>query len=146
MIVFKFVTGAAELIAGVAFLALPRSWLRWMIFASTRGELRADPNDAIANFLRVHGPVFVADYNRSVSIVLIALGTVKLVGAVGLIKRRPWGFYLAAGLLVALLPLDFYRAIADSSAWTILLLIANGLVLAILIRFRKTFIEREARS
>ncbi|HET7483475.1 MAG TPA: DUF2127 domain-containing protein [Actinomycetota bacterium] len=142
---FKLITGAVEFLAGLAVLVLPTSWLDQLIFASTRGELRADPNDLVANFLRSHGPAFLANHDQPLSFVLIALGAVKLVGAVGLIKRRPWGFWLAIGLLVALLPLDFYRALADASLWTVLLLVANVVVLTILVRYRSIFLERESR-
>jgi uncharacterized membrane protein len=100
VIAFRLVTGVSELLSGFALLAIPTRWLRWVIFTSTRGELRVDPDDRIARLLRERVPSLIQHHHGSLALILIGLGVVKVTSAMGLIRRRAWGYDIAVGVLV----------------------------------------------
>ena len=141
IVAVKFVTGTVEVVAASVLLLVPAGTLRDFVLRSVAEEQREDPNDLAAQFFKHHLGDIVSG-RGTLGAALLALGAIKLVGAYGLLRRRPWGFYVLAATLIVLLPIDIYRAIVDTAAGTAAVVVVNALILALLLRFRSHFTHR----
>lgn len=139
---FKLVSGAAELVGGLALLILPPSLLKVIFSLASAEELREDPDDPFVLFIQHRLPQLLGT-KHLIALGLILLGAVKIVGAVGLLRRRPWGYKLLVILLIALLPFDAYHLVNKGSALSLGLFVANALVLGLLLLFGKALVARE---
>lgn len=142
IVVFKILSGAAEVAAGLSLLVLPSSFLRSMFKLASAEELREDPNDPLVLFIQHRLPLLLGR-KPFIALGLIVLGIVKLVASVGLLRRRPWGYKLLVILLVVLLPFDALHLVNKMSAISLGLFVANALVLGLLVLFRKALVSRE---
>lgn len=139
---FKLLSGAAELVGGLSLLILPPSLLKIIFSLASAEELREDPNDPFVLFIQHRLPQLLGT-KHLIALGLILLGVVKIVGAIGLLLKKPWGHKLLVILLIALLPFDAYHLVHKMSALSLGLFVANALVLGLLLMLGKTLVARE---
>jgi uncharacterized membrane protein len=142
VIVFKLVTGGAELGAGTLLLVLGRTGLANLVDSLTSHERAVDPADPVVHFVERHLPS-VLSHEVAIAIALLLLGAAKVTGAIGLIRRRPWAYWLLVALLVLVVPFDAHHLITKPHLGSAILAVLNVAVLVVLIVFRKPLIARE---
>jgi uncharacterized membrane protein len=143
--IFKFVSGGAELVSGVALSVLPAGVLTSIVDLVVAEEVREDPHDPAVAFIQTHLAGFL-NQRGGVAVGLIVLGIVKIVGAYGLLKRRAWGYYLLVLVLIALLGVEFTHLGDAQTAVPVIITTANVIVLGLLLVFRRKFIEHQTGS
>jgi uncharacterized membrane protein len=139
---FKFLSGGLEVLSGVALAVLPAGVLQTVVDMLVREEVREDPHDPAVAFIQGHLDGFL-NQRHGVAVGLVVLGTIKIVGAYGLLKRRAWGYYLLVSVLVVLLTIEVIHLSDGLSGFAVAVTVANGIVLGILLTFRKRFIEHQ---
>jgi uncharacterized membrane protein len=139
---FKLLSGAAELVGGLSLLLLPASLLKIIFSLASAEELREDPTDPFVLFIQHRLPQLLGT-KHLIALGLILLGAVKIVGAVGLLRRKPWGHKLLVILLAALLPFDAFHLANKMSVLSLGLFVANALILGLLLLFGKNLVARE---
>jgi uncharacterized membrane protein (DUF2068 family) len=142
VVVLKLFTGSLELVFGVGLLAFSVASLHGLVDSLARHHRWEDPDDAVLLLIQHRLPALLS--NKSlIAASLIALGTVKVVGALGLLNHRPWGLYLLLGLLAVLLPADVVHLVRNPSVPASLLVGLNGGVLAVLVLYRQRLIASD---
>ncbi|MEA2498476.1 MAG: putative rane protein [Actinomycetota bacterium] len=139
---FKFVSGGLEVVSGVALTILPKGALTSIVNLVVAEEAREDPHDPAVTFIQTHLAGFL-DQRGGVAVGLIVLGVVKIVGAYGLLRRRAWGYYLLVAVLVALLGVEVGHLSEAQSAAPVIVTAANVVALALMLIFRRRFIEHQ---
>jgi uncharacterized membrane protein len=142
IVVFKLVTGGAELVVGSALLFLSGSGLRTIIDRLTAAERLQDPGDPVVSFVYDHLHSLLSD-KATVGAALLVLGLVKVIGAIGLLRHKPWAYYLLLAMVVLLVPVDTVHLIGHFSLGAAFLAVANVVVLGLLIRYRAPLLARE---
>ncbi|MEO7803355.1 MAG: DUF2127 domain-containing protein [Actinomycetota bacterium] len=142
---FKFLSGTAEFAAGLSLLILPPSLLTIIFNLASAEEMREDPTDAMVLFIQHRLPQLLGT-KHMFAIGLILLGMVKIVGSVGLLRRKAWAYKLLVVILVALIPFDAFHLANKMSALSLGLFAANVLVLGLLLLFRKTLASETSGS
>jgi uncharacterized membrane protein (DUF2068 family) len=142
VVVLKLVTGGLELMSGVGLLAFSALGLHELMDSLTRQNRWDDPDNAVLLLIQHRLPTLLSNKGM-IAAGLIALGTVKVVGALGLLNHRPWGLYLLLGLLAVLLPADVVHLVRNPSVPASLLVGLNGGVLAVLVLYRRRLIASD---
>jgi uncharacterized membrane protein len=137
IVAFKFCTGAVELVAGLMLAIVPPEVLRAVVDFLVRAELREDSRDPAIAFIQNHLAGFLSEH-KGVGIGLFVLGTIKIVGAIGLLRRKPWGYYLLVIALILFLPIEGVHLAQSYSNSGLVVTVADCVVLALLLGFRKT--------
>ncbi|MGZ4141940.1 MAG: DUF2127 domain-containing protein [Actinomycetota bacterium] len=142
---FKLVTAAAEGFAATVLLAFSSGHIERTTRRLLSSELNHDPNDVIARFIsnHIHG---VASDKTILGLTLAVVAAFKIVGAIGLLLHKPWGYYLLVVLVVGAIPIDVYHLFHHHTWTSAILLAVNLLLLAILVRFRHFLLARETRA
>ena len=97
IVVYKGITGSIEVVLGLSALISSLAYgivghffdLSNFFNLIAAGELREDPNDFFANWLIAQNPVVVFKASLNVGLVLVVLGILKIILAVG-IWRKSW--------------------------------------------------------
>jgi uncharacterized membrane protein (DUF2068 family) len=139
---FKLLTAAAEGFAATILLAFSSGHIERATRRLISNELKHDPNDVIARFIsnHIHG---VASDKTILGATLAVVAAFKIVGAIGLLRHKPWGYYLLLVLVVTAVPLDLYHFFKHHTWTSALLLALNVGLLALLIRFKTFLLARE---
>lgn len=136
VIAYKFVLGVLELILGLGIVIFGNQILR-LYFNFRSQELINDPDDLIIRLVERVLPYFLA-YKGYIILILVILGLVKIVGAVGLYYKKHWGLDLLIGLTFLLLPFDL-AALLQHSTWTkVFYFLINLLIALYLVQFHPT--------
>ncbi len=137
---YEIASGAILVSLGTALTLLSGSRLTGIIASLVNEERLEDPNDSILYLVQHHIPDFLHG-KVGVAAVFLAYGILKMTGGIGLLRRKPWGFYLLLGLMVVLLPPDLYRfAIKPALGYGVLNLIHVSILYA-LVRYRRSFLD-----
>jgi uncharacterized membrane protein len=142
VVIFKLISGSLELATGTLLLLFSTSSLRSGLNSLVTTERQQDPNDPVVRFVELH-LVPLISHKEFLAAGLVALGVVKIVGAVGLLKRRPWAYYMLVTLLIVILPPDAIHLITDFTVFSGVLVALNVAILAILLVYRRQLIARE---
>jgi uncharacterized membrane protein len=142
IVIAKLLTASIELVSGVVLLAFSSGALRRLVDRLLAHEAVEDPHDLLVKLAHRDLGRVLAD-KTFVGAALLTLAAVKIVGAIGLLRRRPWAFYLLLVLVALLLPVDLYRTATDPTLFEAVLLALNVVILALLIRFREPLVARE---
>jgi uncharacterized membrane protein len=129
-------------VSGAVLLAVSRGALRRWVLRLVTETGQHDLRDKVASFIRDHLPKLLADKN-AFGLVLLGLGVLKIVAAIGLIKRRPWGYYIALAVVVLALPADVVHVVHEKSIGSGVLLALNVVVLVLLLWFRRALVAHE---
>lgn len=138
LIGFKLLSGSAEIGAGILLLILGPSALEHLLRLASREELREDPADRLLALLQNRLPELWAHKHYFVAGLLV-LGAIKIIGAVGLILRKPWGYYILVIVMLVLIPADLHHFWVARTLVSSILLTANLIALAVLLIYRSTF-------
>ncbi|MBZ5637611.1 MAG: DUF2127 domain-containing protein [Acidobacteriia bacterium] len=142
VVVFKLATGGAELGLGITILALSAAGFDRLVGRLLNTGLRHDPNGSVFVFVERHLPALLAG-KEWIALGLLALGGLKVAGAVGLLLGRPWAYHLLVALLVLLVPVDAYHVATRPSITGAVLLLLNVGALGILLRYRRALLVVE---
>lgn len=136
VIAYKFLLGVLELILGFGIIIFGNQILK-LYFNFREQELINDPDDLIVHLVEKVIPYFLA-YRSYIILILIVLGLVKVVGAVGLYYKKYWGLDLLIGLTFLLLPFDL-ATLLEHSSWTkVFYFLINLLIALYLVQFQPT--------
>jgi uncharacterized membrane protein len=97
-----------RVLSGFLLGVVPAGVLRTVVDVLVRAKAQEDPHDPAADFIQHHLEGFVNE-RKGVAVGPVVLGTIKIVGAIGLLRRRAWGYYLQVIALTALLPVELVR-------------------------------------
>lgn len=95
---FKAAFAATEIIGGIIAFFVSRQFLVQVADAITQGEMKEDPTDLIANYLRHAVHHFSGSTRHFTAVYLLAHGVIKLWLVVGLLRMRLW--YYPTALVV----------------------------------------------
>jgi uncharacterized membrane protein len=143
IVLVKLVTATIELVSALVLLTLSSGALQRLVNRLLAHEAVEDPHDLLVRLVHEHLAKVLTD-KTTIAAVLLVLAVAKIVGAIGLLKRRPWGYVVLLVLVVLLVPVDVYRAVSHPTVAEGLLLALNVVILALLIRFRAALMAREA--
>lgn len=138
---FKLVTGGAEFVSGTIFLLLSAAGLQRIADAMIAEELREDPGDLFALLIQHRLPTLLQN-KTAIAVALFFLGTVKIIGAVGFLLHRSWGFYLLTALLTVLLPADIYHLFFHPTALAAVIVFLNIMIVGYMILNRKFLLAK----
>ena len=133
IIIYEIVLGLIELVLGfgIAFygerVLVAYQALRATDFLSEQNDLLTDILERLVPYLTTH--------KLGVSVLLIALGGVKIASAIGLILKKEWGRHLLIGLLVVLIPFDLVGLLFDPSIFEAAYLAIDVLIILYMIEF-----------
>ena len=136
----KLATGTAELAVGVALLVFPAERMQHAFDVLTAHEAVEDPIDVALLFMQHRLPSLLTD-KTWIAAALLALGSAKLIGAIGLLMRRAWGVYLLECLLILVLPEDIAHLVAHPTLFGGLFLAVNLGVLVALVACHRGLAE-----
>jgi uncharacterized membrane protein len=139
---FKFISGTLEFLTGVVLAIVPPGVLRALVDFLVRTEVREDPHDPTVAFIQQHLAGLLSE-RKSIGVGLLVLGMVKIVGAIGLLRRRAWGYYLLVVALLVFLPIELVRLAGAYSDTGLLVTVGDGIVLGLLLTFRRSLIEHD---
>ncbi len=134
VLVYEFVVGTAELLSGVA-IALYGSRMYQLYQASLIKVLDDDPDDLLARISEKFVPN-ILNHSSYVVLYLLALGLVKIVGAIGLVQKKNWGVDLLVGLILLMAPFQITGLIVHHNLLDLLYLVVGLLIALYLIEFR----------
>jgi uncharacterized membrane protein (DUF2068 family) len=143
VVIVKLVTGGVEVVVGAFLLGLSVAGLQDAVSAVAREDRRFLQSDVAVVFVE-HALRSVVSNKRMFALSLLALGTIKIVSAIGLLKHRAWGFYLLLAVVILLLPVDVVHSARHFSLPGLLFVALNASVLTILIAYRKQLVARDA--
>lgn len=137
---WKFFFGALDFFVGSALLffseARLESWAQQLVSA----ELKEDSGDRLALFLDQWLPALI-DRKTSVALVLMAWGAVSMVAAIGFMRGKSWGYYAMLALIGSFMLFDVPNLLAKPSLVSAVLVTINIIVLWILTKYRRSFLE-----
>lgn len=107
IIVYKFVLGFIELILGFGVVFGGRQVFD-LYQQFVAGDLFENPHYLLAGMLEKIIP-YVFEHQGYIVFILLALGFVKVFGAIGLVYKKHWGLDLLVVLTLMLLPIDGYE-------------------------------------
>ena len=126
--------GIFELLTGIA-IAVYGSRMYQLYQATLIKELSEDPDDVLVRLSEKLVPNILT-HNSYVILYLLALGLVKIVGAIGLLQKQNWGVDLLVGLIIVMAPFQITGLLVHRN-WFDLIYLAVGLLIALyLVEFR----------
>ena len=130
-VLFKGIDGFLELVGGTVLLFVSPEQVRGLVDALTAGELRADPQDFIANLIVRSVARLDSGSVLFLSLFFLLHGVVKLVIVAALLRgtRRVYPWAIAA--LVGFLVYQVYEVITAASVGMILLAIFDVIIIAL---------------
>lgn len=134
IIVYKFVLGLIELILGTGIIIFGKPILTIYRKYSVR-ELLEDPHDLLANILEKIIPYLTAHLGYLV-VILLVLGVVKIIAAIGLFYKKHWGLDILILLTVILLPFELYNLFLRPSPIKIVYFVINIFIALYLVNFK----------
>lgn len=133
IIVYKFTLGLIELILGLGIVFAGRQIFDIYQTFKTN-ELLENPHDLLAFILEKFVP-YVFEHQVYIVLVLLSLGLVKIVGAIGLIYRKHWGLDLLVALTLILLPIDGYSLLSRPTFAKLIYFAINLFIALFLVNF-----------
>jgi len=113
IIAYKLIFGLFETILGLGIIIFGKKYYQLYLSFQSQ-ELLEDPHDLIVAIGKNVVP-YIINHQTYVVLLLLLLGIVKVVGAIGLIYKKRWGVDLLLGLTLILLPFQFYNTVFHHS-------------------------------
>ncbi len=138
IIVYKFTLGLFELLLGFGIIFLGTQTLG--IYESFKSkELLEDSHDLLVAVFEKLVP-YLLKHQGYIVLILIVLGLVKMIAAVGLANRKHWGLDLLVVLTISLLPFQMYSLIFSYSFANLVYFTINVFIALYLVKFQpKTY-------
>ncbi len=140
---YKIISGIFEVLFAIALAFFRRPIYHWYLRMSTQ-ELFEDPHDLLARTFQTIVPV-VNQHRIYLIFLLSILGVTKVIGAIGILRRKEWGLDLMVGLFVFLLPFDLYNLITHPSILKCVYLVINSIIVLYLVRHRTHYYVKKIR-
>ncbi len=134
VLVYEFVVGIFELVSGIG-IAVFGSRMYQLYHTTVIKELSEDPDDLLARLSEKLVPNLLT-HNTYVILYLLALGLVKIVGAIGLIYEQNWGVDLLVILILLMAPFQIIGLILRRNYFDLLYLVVGLLIALYLVEFR----------
>ena len=138
---FKAVFAATEIVGGIVAFFVTRGLLVQVANAITQGELREDPSDFLANYLRHAVHHFPVSTRYFTAIYLLSHGILKLWLVVGLLRVRLWYYPAALVIFSLFVAYQLYR-FSHTHSLALLLITALDLVVIGLIWHEYRYLRR----
>ncbi len=133
IIIYKFIAGLIELILGLGIIFGGKQIFN--IYQNFKqGELLENPHDLLIFVLEKIIP-YVFEHQVYIILLLLALGLVKILGAIGLVYKKHWGLDLLVGLTLILLPIDGFSLLTHPSWAKLIYLSINICISLFLVNF-----------
>lgn len=108
-VITKGLDAVLEIAGGIAlWLVSPGLIVRW-VGLLTQDEISRNPNDVVANYLRMAAGRVSVSGKHFIAFYLLAHGVVKIFVVVALLKNRVWAYPLAIGVFGAFILYQVYR-------------------------------------
>ncbi len=134
IIFYKLITGIIEFILGLGILFFGRNIAKMYTHYKVR-ELLEDPHDLLITTIEKIIPILI-HYRTYFMIFLIVFGTVKIIGAIGLLYNKEWGLDLLILFFFLMLPFDIYTLFSHPTFLKTLYFLINALIALYLVEFR----------
>lgn len=103
---YKFALGIVEILLGLGIAIFGNKALD--VYQSIRStELLEDPHDMFVNIIDGSIP-YILDHKLVIVIVLLLIGTIKIVSCIAIWMGKEWGVHLLLFFMLALLPFDLF--------------------------------------
>lgn len=133
IIVYKFVAGIIELALGFGILFGGKKILEiYQNFKSD--ELLENPHDILVFILEKIIP-YIFEHHIYFVLILLALGFVKVFGAIGLLYKKHWGLDLLVALTLILLPVDGFSILIHFTWGKLIYFLLNIFISLFLVNF-----------
>lgn len=106
---FKAVFASTEIVGGMIAFFVTRQFLVQVANVITQGELREDPGDILANYLRHAVLGFSVSSRHFTAVYLLTHGVIKLWLVVGLLRIRLWYYPTALVVFSLFVVYQIYR-------------------------------------
>jgi uncharacterized membrane protein len=140
---YKIVTGTAEIVFASLLLFLSSEGLQNIVDGFTAEEGREDPSDLIVLFVQHHLPDILSG-KGVFAIALLTLGVLKVIGGIGFVFKKDWGFWLVVALLAVLLPADVRELVIRPGVGLGLFVLLHASIVYLLVRYRRAFLHANA--
>ncbi|HTM68525.1 MAG TPA: DUF2127 domain-containing protein [Candidatus Binatia bacterium] len=140
---FKFLMGGIEAIIGATLLLASYAGLSGLITRLAARELVEDPNDEFIR-LAVEKMFVFLDHKTAFGAALLALGCVKILAAIGFLRRQAWGYMLLLAVVALAMPAELYHLAGNPGLISAAITTGNAVVLAFLLIFRKQLSGHDA--
>lgn len=134
IIVYKFLLGFLETILGVGMIIFGQT-IYDMYVNFRNSELLEDPHDFLALWMEKIVP-YLLIHRGWVVFILLLLGLTKMIGAIGLWRRKHWGLDILIIVTIALLPFEVYALVANPSLSKTAYFIINLFIALYLVNFK----------
>ena len=139
IIFYEMLMGLAELLFGTSLILFGEK--TYVIYREARiNELLEDPHDLMIQITDRLMP-FVIEYRWYVAFFLVALGAIKSISGIGMLKEKPWGLYTLIAIVLFLLPFELYEMINQPSISRIVFFSINLMVSVYLLKYRSKLME-----
>lgn len=133
IIAYKFIAGFLEIILGFGILLGGKQILSTYQNFKT-AELLENPHDILVIILERIVP-YIFEHHVYFVLILLALGFVKVFGAIGLLYRKHWGLDLLVALTLILLPVDGFNLIFHPTWGKLIYFLLNIFISLFLVNF-----------
>lgn len=134
IIIYKLILGLLELLLGLGIILFQKNVLQIYESFKTQ-EFLEDPHDLLVKLAENVVP-FVLEHRGYIVLILILLGVVKIIGAIGLLYRQHWGLDILVVLTFLLLPFQSYSLLTNPSLYKVIYFTINALIALYLVEFK----------
>jgi uncharacterized membrane protein len=114
-VLIKGVEGVIEFIAGVGLLFVGAGIISHLADLVTRGELRGEPHDTLANFVLHSGQHLASGGTTYLVAYLLIHAFIKLLAVVGLLQNKLWAYPFSLGTLGLFMAYQVYQVYSGHS-------------------------------
>ncbi|MBI3380097.1 DUF2127 domain-containing protein [Candidatus Gottesmanbacteria bacterium] len=134
IIIYKFILGVIELLLGLGIVSFGNQiFTVYQTFKSQ--ELLEDPHDLLISLAEKILP-YILEHKIYIILLLIIIGLIKIIGAIGLYYRKHWGLDLLVGITVLFLPFDVYNILIHPTLAKFIYLLVNIFIALFLVNFK----------
>ena len=125
----KGIDGVLETIGSILLAWIPPATLNRLVVLATEHELSRDPEDGFAKALVHAAQEFSVSSKTFACMYLASHGLIKIIFALGLLKKKAWAYPFAVVFLVIFITYQFYRFTHTHSRLLLLLAVLDLLIL-----------------
>lgn len=134
IIAYKFILGLLEFSLGLAIIFFGKNATN--LYRNFKySELLEDPHDLLVNITEKFVP-YLLNHKDYVILILIILGLVKMIGAIGLIYKKNWGLDLLLGVTLLMLPFQIFNFLRNPSLFDLIYILIGVFIVFWLVNFK----------
>jgi uncharacterized membrane protein len=128
-VLLKGLDALLEIVGGIAAWMVTPSLIVRVVGFLTQDEIREDPHDLVANYLRHAASRFTFSSEHFLAVYLLGHGIVKLLVVLALLKNKLWGYPVALTVFGGFVVYQVYRFILTGGIGLIALTIVDLVVM-----------------